>query len=212
MSEWRSAINRKALARLARALPAIFPPGVLTHALARRFTPPMPRLAVDSYWRAHPLRADRLARALATKTGAPPGWMWRLGGGKTGGIAAQLPAFRRRSIASAATAPSVPASAASVDNRSSTVSAGIWTRGIAAATATPPGMRLAWWPGICGRDPPIMPVCCGACSADAAPQPVHGSGNPPRSIIACRCSGCGASTATNRGRRCFRSGACRTFR
>jgi hypothetical protein len=81
MSAWRDEIdeiNRKALARFTKALPAVFPPPVLTHALARRFTPPMPRLAVDSYWRAHPLRADRLARALAARTGAPDGWTWRL--------------------------------------------------------------------------------------------------------------------------------------
>jgi len=78
MSEWRAEINRKALARLNKALPAIFPPPVLNHALQRRFTPPMPRLAVDSYWRAHPLRADRLARALACRSAAPPGWRWRL--------------------------------------------------------------------------------------------------------------------------------------
>jgi hypothetical protein len=38
----------------------------------------MPRLAVDSYWRAHPLRADRLARALAARSGAPKGWTWRI--------------------------------------------------------------------------------------------------------------------------------------
>ena len=80
MSEWRAEINRKALARLNKALPAIFPPAVLIHALGRRFTPPMPRLAIDSYWRAHPLRADRLARALAARSGAPPGWRWRLSG------------------------------------------------------------------------------------------------------------------------------------
>ena len=78
MSEWRAAINRKALARLDKALPAIFPKVVLIHALARRFTPPLPRLAVDSYWRAHPVRADRLARALACMSGAPAGWRWRL--------------------------------------------------------------------------------------------------------------------------------------
>jgi hypothetical protein len=81
MSAWRDEIeeiNRKALARFNKALPAVFPSPVLTHALERRFTPPMPRLAVDSYWRAHPVRADRLARALAAKTGAPDGWTWRL--------------------------------------------------------------------------------------------------------------------------------------
>jgi hypothetical protein len=38
----------------------------------------MPRLAVDAYWRAHPLRADRLARALAARSGAPSSWTWRL--------------------------------------------------------------------------------------------------------------------------------------
>ena len=64
MSEFRAAKNRQALARLQRALPANFPAPVLTHALARAWTPPMPRLAVDSYWRHHPVRADRLARAL----------------------------------------------------------------------------------------------------------------------------------------------------
>ena len=78
MSEWRDEINRKALARLTKALPAVFPRPALIHALGRRFTPPTPRLAVDSYWRAHPVRADRLARALARRSGAPPGWTWQL--------------------------------------------------------------------------------------------------------------------------------------
>jgi len=78
MSEWRDAINRTALARLTRALPATFPPPVLSHALQRRFTPPLPRLAIDSYWRAHPVRADRRARALAARSGGPAGWTWRL--------------------------------------------------------------------------------------------------------------------------------------
>lgn len=79
MSEWRAAKNRRALTRLTRALPKVFPKPVLTHALARAFTPPMPRLAVDSYWRAHPVRAERLARTLAAKSGTPAGWQWRLG-------------------------------------------------------------------------------------------------------------------------------------
>jgi hypothetical protein len=78
MSETRELANRRALARLEKALPEIFPAPVLTHALARRWTPPMPRLAVDSYWRLHPLRADRLARALAARSGTPKGWTWRI--------------------------------------------------------------------------------------------------------------------------------------
>ena len=78
MSETRELQNRRALARLQKALPADFPAPALVHALARRWTPPMPRLAIDSYWRAHPLRADRLARALAARSGAPKGWSWRV--------------------------------------------------------------------------------------------------------------------------------------
>jgi len=53
---------------------------VLTYALNRRWTPPTPRLAVDGYWRTHPLRADRLARALAAKSGTPKGWTWEAQG------------------------------------------------------------------------------------------------------------------------------------
>jgi hypothetical protein len=79
MAETIAAHNRRALARLNRAMPAIFPKPVLTHALSRRFIPPMPRLAIDAYWRAHVIRADRLARALAARSGAPAGWTWRLG-------------------------------------------------------------------------------------------------------------------------------------
>jgi hypothetical protein len=78
MSETRELANRRALARLTKALPDIFPAPVLAHALARRWTPPMPRLAVDSYWRLHPLRADRLARALSRRSGTPQGWTWRV--------------------------------------------------------------------------------------------------------------------------------------
>ena len=71
MSKWleeKAERNRQALARLSKKLPTIFPPAVLTRALSRPFIPPTPRLAIDSYWRAHPIRADRLARALATRS------------------------------------------------------------------------------------------------------------------------------------------------
>jgi hypothetical protein len=89
MSNWqaeRAERNRKALARLTKALPVIFPPAVLARALSRPFTPPTPRLAVDSYWRAHPIRADRLARALAARSGAPKGWTWKLGHNRKNGL------------------------------------------------------------------------------------------------------------------------------
>src|SRR4029453_12042799 len=81
-SEWRIEKNRRSLERLERALPQIFPVPVLVHALSRPLVPPLPRLAIDSYWRAHPIRADHLARALAAQTGAPSGGTWRVAGNR----------------------------------------------------------------------------------------------------------------------------------
>ena len=83
MSKWeaeRAERNRRSIARLTKSLPGVFPSAVLSRALGRPFAPPTPRLAIDSYWGAHPLRADRLARALAARSGVPTGWRWRLGG------------------------------------------------------------------------------------------------------------------------------------
>lgn len=87
MSAWRDERNRASRARLERALPDAFPAAILTHALAQPFVPPTPRRAVESYWRLHPLRADRLARALAARSGAPEGWTWRLGQDRESGLA-----------------------------------------------------------------------------------------------------------------------------
>ena len=86
MSECRELRNARSLARLNKALPESFPAPVLTHALNRRWTPPMPRLAIDSYWRAHPFRAERLARALAARSGTPQGWTWQLGPDRESGL------------------------------------------------------------------------------------------------------------------------------
>src|SRR6266498_6169549 len=82
VSAWLAQRNEKARARLMRNLPEIFPGAVLLHALSRTFLPATPRRAVDSYWPHHPVRADRLARALAAKSGAPEGWTWRLASGR----------------------------------------------------------------------------------------------------------------------------------
>ena len=78
--------NRRSIARLTRALPGIFPSTVLPRALERPFVPPTPRLAIDSYWLAHPIRADRLARSLAARSGARHGWTWRLGQDRESGL------------------------------------------------------------------------------------------------------------------------------
>lgn len=86
-SDWRADRNARSRARLERALPGIFPMPVLAHALSRPLIPPTPRLSVESYWRTHLLRADRLARALAAQSGQPEGWTWRLGAGKGSGLA-----------------------------------------------------------------------------------------------------------------------------
>ena len=86
MSEFRDLRNQRSRARLERALPEIFPTPVLNRALACPFIPPTPRLAVDGYWRTHLVRADRLARALALRSGAPEGWRWQLGGDKESGL------------------------------------------------------------------------------------------------------------------------------
>ncbi|PSC05813.1 hypothetical protein SLNSH_07505 [Alsobacter soli] len=85
-STFREERNAKARERLARSLPSLFPPEVIAHAHARPLIPPTPRLAIESYWRHHPIRADRLARALATRAGHPQGWTWRLGSDKASGL------------------------------------------------------------------------------------------------------------------------------
>jgi hypothetical protein len=86
-SLWRIQRNAKALGRLERSLPTAFPQMVLTHALARPLVPPTPRRAVESYWRHHPVRADKLARALARQGRAPDAWVWRLVDGEKAGAA-----------------------------------------------------------------------------------------------------------------------------
>ena len=91
MSRWlreKAERNRQALARLSKRLPTIFPPAVLARALGRPFIPPTPRLAIKSSWRAHPIRADRLARALAARTGPPVGWTWRISQSSKAGLPA----------------------------------------------------------------------------------------------------------------------------
>jgi len=75
---WRERRNRAALESLFANVTDAFPDTVWRHALASRFTPDTLTGAVESYWRAHPVRADRLARALASLSGPPRGWSWTL--------------------------------------------------------------------------------------------------------------------------------------
>ena len=77
--DWRAARNLRALDRLMQGRHERFPESVWRHAVARPLVPPTLTRAVESYWRHHPLRADRLARALAARSGAPEGWSWHVG-------------------------------------------------------------------------------------------------------------------------------------
>ncbi len=86
MSAWRDEKNQRARARLESRLSTLFPACVLSHALRQPLIPPTQRRAVESYWRHHPLLADRLARALAARSGEPAGWQWRLGRDKETGL------------------------------------------------------------------------------------------------------------------------------
>jgi hypothetical protein len=74
----RQAWNARASARI-EASGDRLPAAVLAHALRQRWMPRTLRAAVDAYWRAHPIRAERLARALAARSGTPDGWTWRAG-------------------------------------------------------------------------------------------------------------------------------------
>jgi hypothetical protein len=77
-ADWLRLKNERRIERLLALTPNGFPQAVWTHAVRLRLVPDTPGKAVQAYWQAHPLRADRLARALATRSGTPAGWVWRV--------------------------------------------------------------------------------------------------------------------------------------
>jgi hypothetical protein len=77
-SDWLRRRNERRIERLAATTPDRFPRAVWRHALGLGLVPDIPSRAVQAYWQAHPVRADRLARVLAEKSGTPSGWIWRL--------------------------------------------------------------------------------------------------------------------------------------
>lgn len=90
LEERRIAWNRRA--REAISAPGSqLPAPVLVDALSSRWIPRTPRAAVDAYWRGHPIRADRLARALAQRSGTPRNWSWRIGPGNDPGTSFRAP-------------------------------------------------------------------------------------------------------------------------
>jgi hypothetical protein len=71
MSKWqdeKAGRNRRAVERLSKNLPTIFPPVVLARALSRPFIPPTPRLAIDSR---HAIRSDRRAGRTRSRSRDP---------------------------------------------------------------------------------------------------------------------------------------------
>ena len=196
MSKWqaeKAERNRQSLARLNRALPSIFPSAVLSWALGRPFVPPTPRLAVDSYWRAHPIRADRLARALAARSGAPRGWTWKLGDNREHG----LPATYRT--------PPAP-----YREQTYTLGPGF------CCVCGQPVYRFGWhvdlWDSGANMNANWHCACviawefwnapsdyartgsCGGCKRGAAARAADGCGRAPKLTTASRCFGCGANT------------------
>src|SRR6202040_415833 len=94
-SAWRAERNAKARARLMRRLPDVFPPVVLAHALAKPFVPPTPRRAIESYWRHHPVRADKLPPPLAATSRPPAGLARAADKPRQGGPSGELPRAAR---------------------------------------------------------------------------------------------------------------------
>ena len=211
MSGWqelRAERNRRSVLRLTKALPLVFPRAVLSRALARPFIPPTPRLAIESYWGAHPIRADRLARALAARSQVPDGWTWRLG---TVGAACLSRSARHLRRTARATTRWVQDFAVCVVSLS-TAGAGTLTFGRAVPTRMRCGTALAWSPGSSGMRPIARFNCCGASKVGGALKAAGGCGGMPKLTIASRCSGSGANTETRLGRDWSTFGDCLTFK
>ena len=150
MSKWeaeKAERNRRSIARLTKSLPGIFPSAVLSRALGRPFVPTPPRLAIDSYWNAHPLRADRLARAFASRSGAPSGWTWRVWHSRNNGLPTTFRTpptpYRERTCAKG------PGFFVYAGNRF-IASAGMPTYGTPAQTRMRPGTAPVWSHGNSG--------------------------------------------------------------
>jgi hypothetical protein len=209
MSGWqelKGERNRRSLVRLTRALPLVFPRAVLTRALARPFVPPTPRLAIESYWGAHPIRADRLARALAVRNQVPCGWTWRLGERRSG-----LPSRSARHLRHTVKSHTHWARdfAACAVNQY-IASAGTLTYGAAVQTRTRSGTPPAWLRGNSGMHQVLRSNPCGASKAAAALRVLVSCGGMQKLTTASRCFGLGANTGTFRGRSCSIFGECRT--
>jgi hypothetical protein len=202
MSGWeakKAERNRQSLARLNKALPRIFPSAVLAWALGHPFVPPTPRLAVDSYWRANPIRADRLARALANRSGAPRGWTWQLDDSHNHGLPAtyRTPPAPYREHAYSQGPGSCSVCGQPVYRFGWHVD--LWDIGANMNASWHCACVIAWkfW-----NAPSGYAASCGGCKPGAVVKAADGCGRAPKLITASRCFGCGASSGKGRGRVC----------
>ena len=213
MSKWeaeKAERNRRSIARLTKSLPGIFPSAVLSRALGRPFVPPTPRLAIDLYWNAHPLRADRLARALASRSGAPSGWTWRVGDSRNSGLPTTFRTpptpYRERTYAKG---PGFCRVCGQPVYRFGW-HADLWNAGPNKNATWHCACVVAWqfWTAPSDHARLLRRLC----RRGAAARPAGVFGRPPRLTIASRCFECGAIIGTRRGRSCWGIGACQIFR
>jgi hypothetical protein len=183
-------------------LPDVFPAAVLSRALLRPFIPPTPRLAIDSYWRAHPTgwRGRSRRAAVSRKVGRGNSARRRAAGPPPSGSRPRLIAKR---LLRAARASAACAASQSIN------SAGMSICGARAGTSARAGMAPASLPGSSGMRQASRRRCYGGCRRAAAATRAAAFGKTRRSITACRFTGSGASIALPRGPTCSATGVCR---
>ena len=212
MSGWqelRAERNRAIALRLNKALPPIFPRVVLARALARPFVPPTPRLAIESYWGAHPIRADRLARALAARSQAPSGWTWRLGDRRSGlPFTFRTPPAPYREAAHALGPGFCCVCGQPVYRLGWHVD--LWEQRSQQERGLAQRLRGRLAVLECAKYPDPTPAA--PPRSAAALRVLVGCGGMQKLTTASRCFGSGASTGTFHGRSCSIFGDCRTFR
>ena len=153
-------------------------------------------LQSSSYWGAHPIRADRLARALAARSQAPSGWTWRLGDRRSGlPFTFRTPPAPYREAARALGPGFCCVCGQPVYRFGWHVD--LWG---AVPTRTRSGTALAWSPGSSGMRQVARSNSCGASKVGAALKAAGGCGGMPKLTIASRCFGSGANTGTRHGR------------
>jgi hypothetical protein len=162
-------------------------------------------LAIDSYWRVHPIRADRLARALARRSGTPSGWTWQLSQIRKTGLPATFrtpPApYRERAYAQGpgfccVCGQPVYRFGWHVD---------LWDAGANKNAYWHCACVIAWqfWNAPSGEARLLRRLQALRCGQ---------TGRRLWKITAFRCFACGRNTGTPHGRGCSLTGACRTSR